>query len=130
MTQLDNGGDPTRLRKPRVALFAAAETSPAILFGLYDVLGSVGAVFSDMTTGQPGDELLELSIVAAQAAPFRCFGNVLVEPHASIEDGEPYDVIIVCDLYTPIMTAPGDRFARSTPRISGRTMWQRPVVAC
>ena len=42
-----------------------------------------------MTTGEPGDELLELSIVAAQAAPFRCFGNVLVEPHASIEDGEP-----------------------------------------
>ena len=26
-------------RKPRVALFAAPETSPAILFGLYDVLG-------------------------------------------------------------------------------------------
>ena len=67
MTQLHTGGDPTRLRKPRVALFAAPETSPAILFGLYDVLGSVGAVFSDMTTGQPGDELLELSIVAAQA---------------------------------------------------------------
>ena len=120
MTQLDNGGDPTRLRKPRVALFAAAETSPAILFGLYDVLGSVGAVFPDMTTGQPGDELLDLSIVAAQAAPFRCFGNVLVEPHASIEDGEPYDVIIVCDLYTPIMTAPGDRFAREAEWIRER----------
>ena len=37
--------------KPRVALFAAPETSPAILFGLYDVLGSVGAVYPDMTTG-------------------------------------------------------------------------------
>jgi transcriptional regulator GlxA family with amidase domain len=35
-----------------------------------------------------------------------------VEPHESIEDGEPFDVIIVCDLYTPITTAPRGRFAR------------------
>ena len=33
-----------------------------------------------MTTGEEGDALLEVSIVAADAAPFRCFGNVLVEP--------------------------------------------------
>jgi len=101
-----------RARKPRIALFAAPETSPAILFGLYDVLGSVGAVFPDMTTGEPGDELLDVRIVAAAQAPFRCFGNVLVEPHESIEGGEPFDVIIVCDLYTPITTAPRGRFAR------------------
>ena len=47
--------------KPRVALFAAPESSPAILFGLYDVLGTVGAVYPDMTTGEPGDELLDVS---------------------------------------------------------------------
>ncbi len=99
-------------RRPRVALFAAPESSPAILFGLYDVLGSVGAVYPDMTTGEPGDALLDLRIVAAHAAPFRLFGNVLVEPHESIEDGEPFDVIIVCDLYTPTTTAPRGRFVR------------------
>src|SRR6185436_6128240 len=96
--------------RPKVALFAAPETSPAILFGLYDVLGSVGAVYPDMTTGQPGDALLDLSIVAATAEPFRCFGNVLVEPTAAIDDGDRYDVIIVCDLYTPIFTPPKGRF--------------------
>jgi len=93
-----------------VALFAAPETSPAILFGLYDVLGSVGAVYPDMTTGEPGDALLDLSIVAAQAEPFRCFGNILVEPNAAIDDHDAYDVVIVCDLYTPITTAPRGRF--------------------
>ncbi len=98
-------------RKPKVALFAAPESSPAILFGLYDVLGSVGAVYPDMTTGEPGEELLELSIVAAQAEPFRCFGNVLVEPTAAIDETDDYDVVIVCDLYTPITTAPRGRFA-------------------
>jgi transcriptional regulator GlxA family with amidase domain len=102
------GGQP----KPRVALFAAPESSPAILFGLYDVLGSVGAVYPDMTTGEPGDALLDLSIVGAGAEPFRCFGNVLVEPSAAIDDGDDYDVVIVCDLYTPITTAPRGRFTR------------------
>ena len=53
-----------------------------------------------------------MSIVAAQAEPFRCFGNVLIEPHAAIDDTDVYDVIIVCDLYTPITTAPRGRFAR------------------
>jgi transcriptional regulator GlxA family with amidase domain len=102
----------TGLRKPRVALFAAPETSPAVLFGLYDVLGTVGAVYPDMTTGAEGDALLDLSIVAAEAEPFRCIGNILIEPTASIDDGKPYDVVIVCDLYTPITTAPRGRFAR------------------
>jgi transcriptional regulator GlxA family with amidase domain len=99
-------------RKPRVALFAAPESSPAILFGLYDVLGTVGAVYPDMTTGEPGDELLEVRIVGAGAEPFRCFGNVLVEPAAAIDDADDYDVVIVCDLYTPITTAPRGRFGR------------------
>src|SRR6478752_7066381 len=99
-------------RKPRVALFTAPESSAAIVFGLYDVLGTVGAVYADMTTGEPGDALLDVSIVATQAQPFRCFGNVLIEPSAAIDDTDDYDVIIVCDLYTPITTAPRGRFVR------------------
>ncbi len=99
-------------RKPRVALFAAPETSPAILFGLYDVLVSVGAVYLDMTTGEAGEPLLDVTIVAAQAEPFRCFGNVLVEPNATIDDEDGYDVVIVCDLYAPITSAPHGRFDR------------------
>jgi transcriptional regulator GlxA family with amidase domain len=98
--------------RPRVALFAAQETSPAILFGLLDVLGSVGAVFPDMTKGEPGNALLDVRIVAADPAPFRCFGDILVEPNESIEEERPFDVVIVCDLYTPITTAPRGRFAR------------------
>ena len=90
--------------KPLIALLAAPETSPSVLYGLYDVLLSVGAVYPDMTIGVPGDALLDVRIVAAGAEPFRCFGNVLVEPHASIADIEQVDVVIVCDMYTPIDT--------------------------
>ena len=96
--------------RPRIALLAAPETSPSVLYGLYDVLLSVGAVYPDMTTGEPGEALLDISIVAARRDPFRCFGNILVEPHLAISEIEAIDVVLVCDLYTPIDTAPRDRY--------------------
>lgn len=104
----------TLTTKPRIALLAAPETSPSVLYGLYDVLLSVGAVFPDMTMGAPGEALLDVQIVAAEAEPFRCFGDVLVEPHAGIGSIDRVDVVVVCDMYTPIDTAPRGRYARET----------------
>jgi transcriptional regulator GlxA family with amidase domain len=100
--------------KPVVALLAAPETSPSVLYGLYDVLYSVGAVYPDMTIGEPGPEALDVRIVAAQAEPFRCVGNVTVEPHASIDAIERANVVIVCDMYTPINEPPRGKYPRET----------------
>ena len=104
------GAKMTRAR-PRIALLAAPETSPSVLYGLYDVLLSAGAIFPDMTTGEPANALLDVSIVAATPEPFRCFGNVLVEPHAAVRSMDAVDVAIVCDIYAPIHTAPRGRYA-------------------
>jgi len=101
----------TTSAKPRIALLAAPETTPSVLFGLYDVLISVGAVYPDMTGRQAGEALLEVQIVAADAQPFRCFGNILIEPHAAIGSLERVDAVVVCDMYTPIDTAPHARYA-------------------
>ncbi len=100
----------SRPSRPRIALLAVPQTSPAILYGLYDVLSSVGAVYPDMTTGEPGDALLDVVIVAAEPEPFRCFGGVLVEPGASIEHIGAVDVVIMCDIYSPINVAPRGRY--------------------
>ena len=83
-----------------------------MLYGLYDVLLSVGAVYPDMTTGEPGDALLDVRIVSAGGEPFRCFGEILVEPHAAIDDLAAVDVAIVCDMYTPIDPPPRGRYPR------------------
>jgi len=101
---------PVEPGKPLIALLAAPETSPSVLYGFYDVLLSVGAVYPDMTAGTPGDALLDVRIVAATNAPFRCFGNVMVEPHAAIGQLDRVDVAIVCDMYTPIDCAPHGRY--------------------
>jgi len=98
--------------KPLIALLAAPETSASVLYGLYDVLASVGAVYLDMTTGAPGRELLDVRIVAAEGKPFHCVGNVPVEPHASVNDIDTLDAVVVCDMYTAIHTTPIGRYPR------------------
>lgn len=101
----------THPAKPLITLLAAPETSPSVLYGLYDVLYSVGMVYPDMTMGAPGAQALDVRIVARDSTPFRCLGQVLVEPHAGLPAIERADVIIVCDLYTPIHQPPRGRYA-------------------
>jgi hypothetical protein len=67
-----------------MAIFAAPEASASVLFGLYDMLGSVGTIWPEMTAAEPGEAALDVFIVALTGQPFRCSGGVLVEPRAGI----------------------------------------------
>ena len=93
-------------QRPRIALLTAPSTSAAVLYGLYDVLMSAGAVFPDMTLGKPGSEALDIRIVSLDGQPFRCLGNVLVEPHHSIADLGRVDAVVICDMYSSIRQPP------------------------
>lgn len=101
--------------RPKVALLVAPTTSSAVLYGLFDVLYSVGAVFPDMVLGEPGDERLTVRIVSADGVAFRCPGNVLVEPHDSLSTSQRPDVVIVCDMYSPIHSVPRADYAVFRP---------------
>jgi transcriptional regulator GlxA family with amidase domain len=98
--------------RPLIVLLAAPETSSSVLYGLYDVLVSAGAVYLDMTTGSPGHELLDVRIVTAEGQPFHCVANVPVAPHASIDDIDAPDAIVVCDMYMSIHASPKGRYPR------------------
>jgi transcriptional regulator GlxA family with amidase domain len=102
----------TKQIKPVIALLAAPETSASVLYGLYDVLLSTGAVYSDMVTGAPGDELLDVRIISADGKPFHCLGNIPVEPHMAIDQIETPDAVIACDMYTSIHDVPKGRYPR------------------
>jgi transcriptional regulator GlxA family with amidase domain len=97
-------------RLPRISLLVAPESSPSVLYGLYDVLHSAGVEFSDLTIGEPGDKMIDVGIVSASGEPFRCWGDVLVEPKAGVEDVLETDVALVCDMYTPINVSPLGRY--------------------
>ncbi len=102
----------TSQKKPLIVLLAAPETSASVLYGLYDVLASVGAVYPDMVNGAPGDELLDVRIASADGKPFHCIGNIPVEPHLAITQIKRADAVIVCDMYTSIYDVPKGRYPR------------------
>ena len=104
----------TSNRLPRIILFAAPETSAAVLYGLYDVLGSVGPAWPDVTSATSGDRLLDVRIVAATSEPFRCYGGVRIEPHEAIADVTGADVVVVCDMFTPIDAPPRGRYVEES----------------
>jgi len=97
-----------------LAILAAPESSASVLYGLYDVLVSVGAMYPDMLTGKAGDALIDVSIVAASKEPFRCFANVLVEPAAAVDDIDDLDVVVAADMYAPIDAPPAGNWATET----------------
>ena len=83
-----------------------------MLYGLYDVLSTVGVLHPEMTFENPRKQLLDVIVVAAAAAPFRCYGNVLVEPDFAVDQltEVDVDVVIVCNMYQPIDTPPIGRY--------------------
>ena len=97
--------------RPVIALLAAPNVSGGVLYGLFDVLASVGAVYPDMTLGVAGDEALEVRIVSLDGQPFRCLGGISVEPHASLAELPSPDAIVVCDFYSSVAHAPRGTYA-------------------
>jgi transcriptional regulator GlxA family with amidase domain len=101
-------------RQPRLCVLAAPETSPLVLYGLLDVFGSVGPLYPELTAGEPAEPLFDVRLVAASREPFRCHGNVLVEPHGAVDDIDEAEVVIVCDMYHPVDLSPRGRYAAET----------------
>ena len=103
----------TNSREPRqVCLLAAVETSPSVLYGLVDVLGAAGVVYPEVTTGQPGEPLFDVRVVAASAEPFRCLSNVLIVPDCAVEEVADTDIVVVCDMYQPVDRPPRGKYPR------------------
>ena len=103
-------------RRPTIALLASPETSAMVLYGLYDVLTTVGAVYPELVKGAPDRELLDVRIVSADGRPFSCVGDIPVRPHASIDDfhhpGPLPDAVVVCDMYVAVTAVPTGRYPR------------------
>lgn len=93
-------------------MLAAAETSPLVLYGLFDVFTTVGALYPEIVSGAPGRPMVDVKIVAAAAEPFRCYGNVMVEPDFGVDEAEETEVVIVCDMYQPVDKPPRGRYQR------------------
>lgn len=84
-----------------VSILASPHTSPSTLFGLFDVLSSVGIGWEKFVTGVPEEPRFDVRIVAATPEPFQCAGNVLVSPHFGVEEVGDTDIALVASLLVP-----------------------------
>ena len=125
-------GSPAQERKPLILLLATPETSASVLYGLFDVLSSVGAVFPDMVKGAPENELLDVKIVSADGRSFSCTGDVPVRPHAAIAGyrtpDNPPDVVVVSDTYVSVAGVPTGRYPRECAWL--REMHEAGALLC
>ena len=69
-------------------------TSASGLFGLYDVLSSVGVGWEAYVTGEPGKPRFKVQIIAEDDKPFRCASGTLVTPDASLDQLEETDIVV------------------------------------
>jgi len=84
-----------------VSILAKPDTSSSTLFGLYDVLTSVGVGWETLVAGVPGESRFDVRIVAATRERLWCAGGIPVNPQASVAEAGESDVAIVASLVTP-----------------------------
>ncbi len=103
-------------RRPIILLLASPETSAMVLYGLYDVLTTVGGIYPELVKGTPERELLDVRIVSADGRPFTCVGDIPVRPHAALAEfqrpGQLPDAVVVCDMYVAVTAVPTGRYPR------------------
>ncbi len=79
----------------RIDILAASSCRGAILYGLHDLLQSVGSAWSYLTEGTPAPPLTRVRIVAAEPDPFRCIGGVPVVPDATLEAADDAEIVVL-----------------------------------
>ncbi len=98
-------------QKPvRASLLALPESAPGALYGLYEVLTSVGATWSDLTGEAEASLGFDVRIVSTSASPFRCHGGVPVTPDTQLADSGPSDVVLISDLIIDLERDPRGRW--------------------
>ena len=92
----------------RIDVLAAESCRGAILYGLYDLLASVGSAWSYLTEGAPTPPLTRVRIVARTKEAFRCISRVPVIPDASLEEADDAEIICLPNFRIDSSTRPMD----------------------
>ena len=114
--------------KPLICLLTSQDTTASVLYGLYDVLGNVGPDYEELLGGMVEDSMLEVKLVARTGEPFTCLSGIPVQPHAGIDEIETADVVVVCDMYTPVDKSPLGKYTLEIQWL--RRMHARGALLC
>jgi transcriptional regulator GlxA family with amidase domain len=84
----------------KISILATPDSTASTLFGLFDVLSTVGIVWEEFVTWESANPKFDVRIVAVGKEPFQC-GNAMVTPHCSIYEAENTDVAIISSFAVP-----------------------------
>ena len=87
-------------RPIKISIFATPESTASTLFGLFDVLSTVGIGWEKFVTWESVSPRFDVRIVALGEEPFQC-GNAMITPHCSICDAEDTDIAIISSFAVP-----------------------------
>jgi Transcriptional regulator containing an amidase domain and an AraC-type DNA-binding HTH domain len=82
-----------------IALLALPESTASTLYGMYDLFKSAGRDWNFLTEGQPGPELIKVTITSAIDKPFSAANGITIHPQHHINEIKNPDVICVPDIF-------------------------------
>lgn len=88
-------------RKISFSILTMPETTPAALYGMYEILCSVGVLWPRATGQAPGEPLFDIHLVSIDGKPFTTNARIPIAPDKSFRSNQMDDVIIVTDLDIP-----------------------------
>ncbi|WP_213086236.1 GlxA family transcriptional regulator [Roseateles sp. DAIF2] len=94
----------------RVSILALPETSATAVYGLYEMLSSVGVLWQQVTGEAVAARRIEARIVARSRKPYRSAIGTPIAPHASFAEQGLADVIVVTDIALPLDPAAPSRW--------------------
>ena len=92
---MNAGAEP---RPISISLLALPESTPTALYGLYEVLSSVGVAWPELTGEPAGCAKFDVRIVSPIRETFTCAIGTPIAPHASLDETPRTDIVIVTDL--------------------------------
>jgi len=120
--------DSPRRRALSIALVALPEASGAVLYGIREVLMSVGGAWETLTGEPDRSRRMDVRIVAGSSQPAACALGVPVRPDTAFSDARRFDVVIVPDLAVDAGFDPRGRWPEAGAWL--RSQSQHGAVVC
>ena len=84
----------------QLSMLATPDTSASTLFGLFDVLSTVGLGWEQFVSGERLSPQFDVRIICLGKEAVQC-GNAMVHPNASIQEIEHSDIIVIASFAVP-----------------------------
>lgn len=119
---------PAEMNPVSVGLLALPECTPTALYGLYEVLSSVGVTWSELTGEPPKGRRFNPLIVAPGREAFASAVGIPIAPHASFADLPRTDIAIATDVTLAANDDPRGRWPEATAWI--RRQFEQGATVC